>query len=128
MHLKENTRIFKLNQLILILLTAIACYACQSQGTRVRNEYHYTCRDLQIPEDAKASKKDLLQYKNQSYVLSERYISLATHAMNLSECIRISQCLIEILEYERDCEIEKRNLSWIFLGISKRCSQKKPNC
>jgi hypothetical protein len=114
--------------LIIALLMITSLYACQSQGNLVRSEHANVCKDIQLPDSAKIQPGEVIQYRNNAYVLSDRYIAIATHSGKLVECGKISQCVIRWTEYERDCEIEQRTLLFNLLGHRKSCSIPKPNC
>jgi hypothetical protein len=115
-------------KLIILLLMITSLYACQSPGNRVRSKQALVCNDIQLPNSAIIQDGEVITYRSKSYILSDRYIAIATHSGKLVECGKISQCVIRWTEYERDCEIEQRTLIFNILGHRKKCSIPKPNC
>jgi hypothetical protein len=117
-----------LKKLIFLPLILTVIFACQSPGNAVRSKHAVICRDVSLPPGAMIRDGELITYRNRSYVLSDRYVELATHSGRLVECGRISQCVIRHLERERDCEIEQRTLLFNILGHRRKCSLPAIDC
>lgn len=106
------------------LLIAIMIHSsCRSAEFQIRTERRQICNAENL------AITDGMNSRN----LTVRNNACVEHAKNLADCLRASQCVLELTEWERDCsiyrteELESSLAPGIF-KIRRKCPIQKPPC
>ena len=117
----------KLLRPILLIALCITSSACISQTKKYVQKRNEVCgKDLTIPKRIWDLKSE--QFGEKTYVPMEAIVILSDHAGDLAECLKMTQCIIDIKQAETECAedyIDKlRGRSLPALSIRPRCEIK----